>query len=169
VPTAAALVPTFAQFYQSETHSSTTLPYKAPANKLALAAFYLPYALAASNLTFRVTAADSGEGLYDLCVYDSAGSLKVSLGARPFSTTGIKEVAISQGTVTLTPGWYHFAITGNAQLAAIGGDRSGAYYTQYPPGSISATDTSGGSCPGSTNLPSVLYQSSSAMPWFVLR
>jgi hypothetical protein len=51
----------------------------------------------------------------------------------------------------------------------IGGDRRGAYYSPYRAETTLVTETPGEACPGSIMLPGVSYQSTSSMPWFVLR
>lgn len=81
------------------------------ANHIVLFPIFLPYAVAAGSLFLDILGDDANN--WDLGIYDVNGNLLVSLGATVFVATGAVQTAFKQGTVTLPPGMYWFAVTVN--------------------------------------------------------
>jgi hypothetical protein len=70
--------------------------------------------LTVANFTFHVTVADSTAGHnYDWGMYNLSGELIWNLGATSFPSTGVVTTPFAQGTVTIVPGNYWLAFTGN--------------------------------------------------------
>jgi hypothetical protein len=70
--------------------------------------------LTVANFTFHVTVADSTAGHnYDWGMYNLSGELIWNLGATSFPSTGVVTTPFAQGKVTIVPGNYWLAFTGN--------------------------------------------------------
>jgi hypothetical protein len=83
-------------------------------NVILMASIFIPIAIAFNKLLIHITTGDAtGTDHYDFGIYDLAGNLLADIGAQAITTTGQKQFAIAQGTVTLKPGMYWFAFTGN--------------------------------------------------------
>lgn len=142
-----------AAMFFSGTHAGVN--QAATANAIIASGFYLPYPVTFSHIAFVVNTADTTSGdHYDVGIYSHAGTLEADIGATAgttaFSTTGSKDVVIAQASVTLPPGQYYFALTGNAATGAIDIDPCGSFL------SITASSlgsSSGGALPSSLTPP----------------
>jgi hypothetical protein len=75
------------------------------------------------NIVFKVDTADANTsdfydlGIYGPCAVNSTCSLVCNIGSQNFTTTGVKNLACTQGTVTISPPpsgqYYWYATTGN--------------------------------------------------------
>jgi hypothetical protein len=122
------------------------------ANAVNVVAFWIPFAVTFSHLTVDIGGADkSGANLYDVGVYNLSGAVQCSWGATSFGSTGMTDNACKQGSVTLSPGYYVFAFTGNATAAKIYfGSGAGM---QLLATAISSTSSSGGALPNTIAVP----------------
>lgn len=95
-------------------------------NKALLIGFYLPYQVTFSKLTYRNLGVDNTANLYDIGIYNSAGTLLCDIGptaGTSFSPTGNSNLTFNcvQGAMTIPAGQYYYGFTGNAATATIGG------------------------------------------------
>lgn len=103
-------------FQNSDASASTTLT---AANQVYITGFVLPYALTFSNLGVFIQTADA-VNLYSFGIYSQAGTLVAHSAAATIPATGDHTFAVVGGPVTIAPGLYLMAFTGNANTAAIG-------------------------------------------------
>ncbi|MGA8269763.1 MAG: glycosyl hydrolase family 28-related protein [Candidatus Acidiferrales bacterium] len=132
------------QFAPSTTNAINVIP------------FLVPVQLQFSKLTIDIGTADStGGDLYDVGIYSLSGALQCNWGATAFTATGPTDGTCAQGTVTLAPGNYIFAFTGNATTAKI--YPGNAYNSGFEilSGATSSTSSSGGALPSTIAVPSV--------------
>jgi len=95
------------------------------ANQVYITGFSLGYELTFSNIATYGDAGD-GVGFYDLGVYTKAGALVANIGATHLPSGTPQHQAILQAPLTLAPGDYAFAFTGNAVVATIRADNQWA-------------------------------------------
>jgi len=116
------------------------------ANTLYLSAMPVNWPVTFSHIGYAVNTADNSGNLYDIGVYNAAGTLLVHLGATAGTTfcptTGNKSVAVS--STTLQPGVYYFAVTGNASTLSMNNCDTSHFFA-----SISFGASSGGALPNS--------------------
>lgn len=112
-------------FQDSSAPSNSAL---AGANQVWVNGFTLQAAITFTKLGCFVQTADAVNA-YDLGVYSVAGALLANVGPRTLPATGWKTFAINQTTVTLNPGRYVFAFTGNSTTAHVGYDGNRAAWT----------------------------------------
>lgn len=120
------------------------------ANVLWITGFNLPWYLTFAHLLFVVTTADSGTNT-DLGVYSLAGTLLANLGAVALGSTGLNTKATLQGSQTIAPGNYVFAVTSSTGTAKFGYDNQ----NYGPIVNLSYGSSSGGVLPNSISAPSV--------------
>jgi hypothetical protein len=87
------------------------------ANHTEVSAFYLPTPLTFGHFVFAIRTADNSGDLYDYGLYNSSGTLVADIGAQSITTTGVKNIALAGSwgsSVTLLPGLYYYAWTGNS-------------------------------------------------------
>ena len=113
----------------SSTGGSTPIPFYAMgdrngsqgfiANQVRVIGMTLPASVTFSHLTIYVQTADSNASdLYSWGIYNSSGSLVAHVAPRSLTAAGDTDVATVEGSVTLSPGKYYFAYSGNAAVAA---------------------------------------------------
>ncbi len=125
-------------------------------NAINVIPFLVPVQLQFSKLTIDIGTTDStGGDLYDVGIYSLSGALQCNWGATAFTATGPTDGSCTQGTVTLAPGNYIFAFTGNATTAKI--YPGNAYNTGFEilSAATSSTSSSGGALPSTITVPSV--------------
>ncbi|MGB6973964.1 MAG: glycosyl hydrolase family 28-related protein [Terracidiphilus sp.] len=90
------------------------------ANTLNYYMFNLPYSMTIAHVEYRLTTADNTANNYDIGLYSVSGTTATLIadfgataGTTFSSSTGIKALALTQGSVSLTPGQYIFASTTN--------------------------------------------------------
>lgn len=88
------------------------------ANQVAIFGFITPSNVTFSNITVGIQTADA-VNLYDVGIYNQAGSLLAHIGAQSLPSTGNQTFAVSGGSKTISAGLYAFAFTGNATTAAL--------------------------------------------------
>lgn len=119
-------------------------------NAIDVSTVYLP-SLHFSHVTVDVSTTDSNSSdFYSWGIYSTSGSVLCSFTAVNLTAGGAVDEACSQGTVTLTPGEYLFAFTGNATTAKI------AYSGTAPvtlSSAVSSTSSSSGALPSSITVP----------------
>ena len=125
------------------------------ANAINVVKFLVPLSVTFGNLVVDVGTSDSTGGhLYDAGIYSASGSLQCDWGATALTSTGKQDIACAQGSVTLSPGYYVFAWTGNATTATIFFGTSGGGGWQQFTSATSGTASSGGALPSSISVPS---------------
>jgi len=83
-------------------------------NNVALYYLHIDVALTISNFTYNIVTGDATAGhFYDWGMYSESGTLIWNLGATSFPSTGQVTTPLAQGTVTIQPGNYWLAFTGN--------------------------------------------------------
>lgn len=92
------------------------------ANSIMLYPFYVPRSWTITDLGARVTIADA-LGLFQLAIYAMVagrpdGAVLASTGDLITTTVGVRSGSITQGAVTLAPGWYFGAVCSNSATAA---------------------------------------------------
>ncbi|MGC1686695.1 MAG: hypothetical protein WA734_13805, partial [Candidatus Acidiferrales bacterium] len=118
--------------------------------------FLVPMQLQFSKLTIDIGTTDStGGDLYDVGIYSLSGALQCNWGATAFTASGPTDGSCTQGTITLAPGNYIFAFTGNATTAKI--YPGNAYNTGFEilGSATSSTSSSGGALPSTIAVPAV--------------
>jgi|HubBroStandDraft_1064217.scaffolds.fasta_scaffold53769_3 hypothetical protein len=89
----------------------------------------VPTSLSVGHIVFNVTTDDNSASLYSFGIYGSTGTLLCSTTAATYTTTGVKTVACSQGTVTIPAGKIYLGMTGNAAVLQISETQSvGTFY-----------------------------------------
>src|SRR6266436_3309640 len=101
------------------------------ANQTPCVGVIISWPLSVSHLTFNVTTLDNSTNKYDFGLYNAAGTLVANIGAASYTTSGAKTGALAQGTVTLNPGLYFLAFTGNSTVMQFSGLNAGASNWQY--------------------------------------
>jgi hypothetical protein len=116
--------------------------------------FLVPLNLTFGNLVVDVGTADTTSGhLYDAGIYNASGTLQCDWGATALTSSGKQDIACAQGSVTLTPGYYVLAWTGNATTATIYFGTSGGGGWQQFGSATAGTSSSGGALPSTISLP----------------
>lgn len=88
------------------------------ANQVYIIGFANPSNVTFANISVAIQTADA-VNLYDLGVYNQAGSLLAHIGAQSLPSTGNQTFAVSGGSKTISAGLYVFAFTGNSTTAAL--------------------------------------------------
>jgi hypothetical protein len=123
-----------------------------------------------SHIVFTVYTADAtATDKYDVCVWNTSGTLVADTGAltggtsNPWGSTGTKSYPTTQGTVTLPGGSYLVGWTGNSTTGNIAyqGNGSGNVTTLY--GFGPSTTTTAGAC-GNVTMPSISAAQSFGAP-----
>lgn len=133
------------------TYSLVTSPATLPgANNVWVTGFPLGYKLTFSHIDTFVNTSDL-IGLYDMGIYNPAGTLLANIGAQHLSATGSVSFATVQGSLTLNPGLYLFGWTGNATTGQIfNAATTGCWVTNS-----NIATSSGGAMPASIGAVSV--------------
>lgn len=136
------------------TISTATVGSLTGANQIQLSGFYLPDAVTFSNIVVSVQTADAGNN-YDWGIYDSSGKLKAHVGAQSIAGTGVLDVAVVGGPITLQPGKYYFAFTGAATTAILchAGGPATVEFVTFLVRTESATVSVGGVLPALATMP----------------
>lgn len=117
---------------------------------------FLPFSITVSTLHVNIAVADVSANRYDVCIYDMSGNLKANWGPTQFAATGDTEHAITQTSVTLTPGEYMFGWTGNSTTGRLFYQLIGAGQFQLISRAVASSTTStSGTCPGTATIPSI--------------
>ena len=132
------------------------------ANAINVVAFLVPMQVQFGHITIDIASADTVAGslcasfadCYDVGVYNMSGTRLCDWGATAFSSGGLTSAACAQGTVTLTPGYYVFAFTGNATTAKIYFGTAGNGGFVQLSSATSGTSSTGGALPASISVPS---------------
>jgi hypothetical protein len=101
------------------------------ANTIRVWGLYIPARVVFSNITVYVNTADAVNS-YDFGLYNSGGNLVAHIGAQTLPATAVQSFAVVGAPITLAPGLYFFAGTGNATTAQIlQGDATGGPSFHY--------------------------------------
>jgi hypothetical protein len=130
-------------------HAQDTSVGSLVANQLALQGHVIEYPLTATNLIIAISTGDAG-GLYDIAIYNPAGTRLGHVGAQAMPTTGIQSFAIIGGPISLARGLYYFGITGNSTVMQF--NFNVAIVALF---NASYVATVGGVCPASIAAPTV--------------
>lgn len=131
------------------------------ANAINVVAFLVPMQVQFGHISIDVATPDTTAGslcgsfadCYDVGIYNMSGTRLCDWGATALSSGGIVSAACVQGTVTLTPGYYIFAFTGNGTTAKIFfGTAGGGGFVQLA-SATSGTSSTGGALPSTISLP----------------
>jgi hypothetical protein len=128
-------------FYSYTNTAASTGP---AANQIYLTGFYLSYALTFAHLLVNIAAADNVNNT-DFGVYSKAGTLIANIGAAHYASTGLQQLATTQGSQTITAGLYAFAFTSVGTTLKVGQDSG--------PGMVWALNSNAGTSSGGV-LPS---------------
>jgi hypothetical protein len=131
------------------------------ANQISVSGFALPYRLTFSKIAIGVITTDA-TNLYDVGIYTQAGALVANIGAQTLPTNQIQTTPIVQGAITIPPGMYLFAFTGNANTATLDWFNSG--YSWVFNQNVAAS--SGGALPAS--IGAVAEDANQRQWWFHL-
>ncbi len=136
------------------------------ANQTRLFGFTLNAPVTFTNIVFNVATADTAAGslcgafadCYSVGIYNatttfegwqstggvpSAGTLIAHCAATAFNTTGVLDCTTVEGSLTIQPGEYYFAFTGNATTAAITYAAGGISFASNALPSAGGTTTNG--------------------------
>jgi hypothetical protein len=139
----------------------------AASNTLSINGFMVGAPESFSKIGVFVQAADASAAKYDFCIYNTAGTLVANVGPASYPTGGGKILSIAQGTASLAPGVYLFAMTGNATTLAITGCNGSIGY--FWNGAQTSYGTSAaGACPTSITPPSTGLTGGAGGPSFAL-
>ena len=93
--------------------AGTPQHFATPANTLTLLGFAFDEQVKFNKIFIYVGAADS-VNLYDIGIYTYAGVLVAHIGAQSIPSTAVQSFAMIGGPITLPPGRYFLAFTGNS-------------------------------------------------------
>lgn len=85
-------------------------------NFIALFGFVFTVAVKLNKIVIPIAAADA-VNLYDIGLYTAAGALACHQGAATVPSTGVQSFPMTGGPITLPPGRYYLATTGQAATA----------------------------------------------------
>lgn len=131
--------------------TTASTPFVGVANTLNVSGFVLPAAVQFNKIFLNILVADAAN-LYDVGIYTYAGALVAHIGAQHLPSTGILGFSVIGGPITLNPGRYFFALTGNATTAA-NRTYTGANFGFIWTAAQSVTASSGGALPSSMTPP----------------
>lgn len=104
-------------FYaSSNVGTGEVLAFATVANTLDLWGIFIPAAVKFNKIYIQVQTPDGGN-LYDVGIYTKAGVLVAHAGAGAIASGGITAFTMIGGPITLNPGSYYLALTGNATTA----------------------------------------------------
>jgi hypothetical protein len=92
--------------------------FTATANKLTLYGLFIPAQVQFGHIVLDISVADAVNS-YDFGLYNNAGTLVAHIGAQTIPATGIQSFAVVGGPITINPGRYYVAGTGNANTASL--------------------------------------------------
>jgi len=132
------------------------------ANAINIVAFLVPMQVQFGHISVDVATADTTAGslcgsfadCYDVGIYNMSGSRLCNWGATALNSGGIVSNACTQGAVTLTPGNYVFAFTGNATAGKIYFGTAGNGGFVQMSSATSGTTSTNGALPATISLPS---------------
>lgn len=108
-----------------------------------------------SHLVVNVSTADTVTAdLYSFGIYDVNGNLQCSTSPAAYTTTGVKDVAVTQSSVTLNPGTYYFGATGEAATLVLKSSTNSAVPIYNCAGSASSS----GALPATTTICAASWQ-----------
>ena len=139
----------------------------AASNTLSINGFMVAAPTTFSKIGIFVLASDASAAKYDFCIYNTGGRLIANVGAASYASGGGKILPLAQGTVSIAPGVYLFAMTGNATTLAINGCNGAAGYF-WNGAQTSYGASVGGSCPTSIAPPSTSLTGGAGGPSFAL-
>jgi hypothetical protein len=122
--------------------NSTGKAFANPINTLTLSGIYLPAPVHCAKLILYIPNTD-GAGLYDAGFYTAAGALACHIGAQAMPSSAIQAFNWTGGVLTLNPGRYYFATTGNSITASWLVTTSGINTIQFYQAANFGTSTSG--------------------------
>jgi len=125
--TASSIAPTPKWVNTSATAGTQNSVTLGSANITRLFGFTLDTLVNFSHIVFSVTTTDTTSGslcgafadCYDVGIYNSGGTLVANCATMALNDAGVQDCATLQGTLTLQPGAYYFAFTGNASVATL--------------------------------------------------
>lgn len=126
------------------TQAGTTL---GSANITRLFGFTLDVPVNFSHIVFNVGTTDTTSGslcgafadCYDVGIYNSGGTLQGHCAAMALNEAGVVDCGTTEGTVTLPPGFYYFAFTGNASVATVSTADGNSFASDTVPSAGSST------------------------------
>lgn len=95
---------------------SSNAQFAAPVNTLNLYGFVLPASVQFNKIVLSILTLDAAN-LYDFGFYSYGGALVAHIGAQAIPATGVHAFAVVGGPITLNPGRYFVASTGNSTTA----------------------------------------------------
>ncbi len=124
-------------FFQNTQTIGSNLGGLTTINQIKMFSFYLPHPIAVSNIGYQVNTADNTANSYDIGLYGPGalgGAANIPLALHTGTKAGsvlmpsatFHSSAVSGAPVTIQPGWYAFAYTGNAGTTSAFQGASGA-------------------------------------------
>jgi hypothetical protein len=168
---ASSLLPTALQYWSSGTLGVSASTLAILQNKITFYDFVLPYSVYTGYITYKIYAADNTANLYDIGIYNLAGTLVAHSGATAGTTfaaagTTMYTIPITGGPVTLTPGTYMIATTTNCASACATLYGNGLSVTTSRINGSGLGTTSGGVLSGTLSTPAASYFSTSVNAWW---
>ena len=141
------------------------------ANQMTLWGVVLPFPITTSNVSWNITTADNSAHTYDLCLYNSSGTLQTHIGptaGTTFANSATGHNGSWTSSVLLQPGIYYEGLTSSctSACATLGGTNANGV-TFLTNSTVSVT--SGGTCPGSITPPSSVYVFNASIPALIVR
>lgn len=113
--------------------------------------FLVPVPISIAKVTWNVTTGVASTGTMDVGLYTAAGTLVASVNPAAANataaSTGSTVSSLTQGTVTLTPGYYYFAQTANSTSI-----KATCWVTDSEANDFDEIWTSGGGGSGTNNM-----------------
>jgi hypothetical protein len=141
------------------------------ANQMTLWGVVLPFPVTTANVSWNITTADNSAHTYDLCLYNSSGTLQAHIGSTAgttFANSATGHNGSWTSSVLLQPGIYYEGLTSSctSACATLGGTNANGvtFLTNTTVGV-----TSGGTCPGSITPPSSVYVFNASIPALIVR
>lgn len=132
--------------------SAASARFLAPsANTIRAIGFFLGVQIRVSNISIDIGTADAG-GLYDVGIYNLAGTRQTHIGAQALPSTGLQTFALTGAPVTLNPGLYFWATTWNAATATTFEQQNAATCWSFAQATNAGSSTAG-ALPGTFTPP----------------
>jgi hypothetical protein len=154
-------------YWQVPTGTNSFINLGSVANTTPVVGVLVQWPISVGHITINVTAQDNSANLYDFGFYNAAGTLVANVGAASYTTTGIKRLAFSQGTVRFNPGLYFIGWTGNANVLNVTGLAANQTVWHFG-ASANAGASVGGAMPATITPPATAPVDTSTYLWAAL-
>lgn len=147
-------------YYDTKTYGGSGVPFTSGGNAILLWAVEIDHTVTVNNIAFNISTLDATNH-YDIGIYgpncsaSGSCSLVTHVGAASYASTGTKNPAATSAPVSITPGLYYIATTGDATTSQIGTSNSNAFVLNpLSTTTGTATTSTAGALPSTVTLSS---------------